>query len=361
MQSAQRILGIVAIVVVGTMTTLALSLMQSSPAQAQLVLDGETIADAKTVDAAKQEGRFLYYGVYPIEQMRPILNAFKADTGITVDYVRLPGPAMFQRVTTEFAAKRLEADLVDVTDLSWVQQFIDLGIYTVPHKVPSFASIAPATRDDQGRWYSILRPTSVIGVNLSRVAAADVPKTWKDILDPKWSGAVGFADINGGGPFIMFSWLQEKIDPDYWKKLAALKPRLYPTLLPVATDLARGEVAVAIGAFAEQTMAQMKAGAPLQVIFPPEGFTVFPAAGGITSSAKNPNAAALFLDWVTSKRGGDVVAQGGAYPANPKSNDPELLGYKFPPQSQVYNMPIDQLIKTREAKVKEWRETFGAK
>jgi iron(III) transport system substrate-binding protein len=338
-----------------------LTLLAVAPARAQLVIDGETISDAATFDAAKKQGNFSYFGVYPADQMKPILDAFKADTGISIDYVRLPGPTMFQRVTTEFAAKKLEADLVDVTDLGWVQQFIQLGIYTVPHKVPSFADIAPATRDDQGRWYSILRPVTTIGVNLSRVEAADVPKSWKDLLNPKFQGALGLADINGGGPFIAWSWLKEKIDPDYWKKLAALKPRIYPSVLPLATDLARGDVAVGIGAFAEQVIAQEKAGAPLKIVFPAEGLTVFPAAGGVVSTAKHPQAAALFLDWATSRRGGNVIARGGAYPANLKSNNPELLGYKFPPQSQVYNIPLDQLLETRERLTKEWRDTFGAK
>ena len=60
----------------------------TSTATAQLVIDGETIADAKTFDGAKAEGRLLAYGTYPTDAMKPILAAFQKDTGVNVEYVR---------------------------------------------------------------------------------------------------------------------------------------------------------------------------------------------------------------------------------------------------------------------------------
>src|SRR5271165_5472996 len=85
-------------------------LLLALPARAQLVIEGETITDAKTYDAAKKEGRLLLYGTYPGDAMNPIIAAFQSDTGIKVDYVRLPTQNMFQRAVSEFAAKKLEAD-----------------------------------------------------------------------------------------------------------------------------------------------------------------------------------------------------------------------------------------------------------
>ena len=123
--------------------------------------------------------------------------------------------------------------------------------------------------------------------------------------------------------------------------------------------LARGIVAE--HAHVHARLAQIRAGAPLKVIFPVEGIPSFSAAGGITSVAKNPNAAALLLDWMTSKRGGDVIATVGAYGANAGAARPQAEGLDYPPAEKVWNLDADQWMKTREPWMKEWRETFGVK
>jgi iron(III) transport system substrate-binding protein len=332
------------------------------PAQAQLVIDGETIADAKTLDAARTEGRAVIFSTYASEGMRAITEAFEKDTGIKLEVTRLPGAAMFQRAISEFAAGKLEADWVDVTDISWAVQLADRGIFTVKHKVPSFDQIPPETRDAEGRWYSIVRPASVIGVNLSRVPEAEAPKSWKDLLNPKWKGMIGTPNIDSGGSmWTMYSFLREKVDPDFWKKFAPQVPKQYPSIAPVAIDLARGEIAIGLGPLAEQTFLQMQAGAPLKVVFPTEGISSFPGVGGITPTAKNPNAAAVFLNWMTSKHGGNIIGKGGAYPANSLADPPEVAGYKYPPVSQVFNLKMESWTAGREAGMKEWRETFALK
>jgi iron(III) transport system substrate-binding protein len=331
-------------------------------AEAQLVVDGETISDAKTFTAAKAEGRLLHYGTYPIDAMKPIHQAFEAETGLKVEYVRLPSQSMYQRVTSEYAAKRLEADIVDLTELPLIQQLVERGVLNAPHKVPGFDKIPAAIREQDGRWYALVRPVGVVAVNRSRVADNEIPKSWKDILDPKWKGLIGTANIDAGGSVVtLYSFLREKIDPDFWPKLAALTPRIYPSIAPLATDLARGEIAIAIGAIAEPIWLQMKAGAPVKVIFPSEGISSFPAAGGVSTTAKNPNAAALFLDWITSRHGGNIVARGGAYPANVTSDKPHLEGLDYPPQDQVFNLKLEQWVVQRDDLMKQWRETFGVK
>jgi iron(III) transport system substrate-binding protein len=345
----------------GAMALVALWLAQT-PVAAQLVIAGETISDAKILDAARKEGRLLAYGTYPADPMKPILAAFQQDSGVTVEYVRLPTQTMYQRITSEYAAKKLEADYVDLTDLPLIAQLMERGIMAVPHKVPAFDAIPAAIKNPDGRWYAVVRPVAVIGVNRSRVADADIPKSWKDLLNPKWKGVIGTPSIDAGGSVLtMYSFLRDKVDPDFAKKLAALSPRIYPAVAPLSTDLARAEVAIAMGAIAEPAWLQMKAGAPLRVVFPTEGIASFPAAGGISSTAKNPNAAALFLNWMTSRHGGNVIARGGAYPANPNADRPHLEGLDYPPADQVWNLKIDEWMAERDTRMKEWRETFGIK
>lgn len=326
------------------------------PAHAQLVINGETISDARTIDAAKTEGKLLLYTTYPNDPMKVIVTGFQTDTGIDVDFVRLPTQDMFQRTLSEAAAGKLTADYVDLTDLTLIQQLVDKNILAVPHKVPAFDKIPDRIKDKEGRWYGVIRPISIIAVNTARMKSQDIPKSWKDALDPKWRGQAGIAGMDAGGSaFTLFSFLTSQVDPDFITKFGGLKPHVYSSVAPLATDLARGDIAIGLGAISEQMIAQAKAGAPVKVVFPLEGIAAFPASGGITATAQHPNAAALFLDWLTSKRGGSVIASAGAYPANVDAPVPTAEGLIYPPPDKLWNLDAKVWAETRDANSNKWR------
>jgi iron(III) transport system substrate-binding protein len=345
----------------GLLVALIMLVGAAGPVCAQLVIDGETISDAKTFDAAKKEAALVAYGIYPVEQMTAILKAFQADTGITTEFVRLPTPNLFNRVTTEFAANKLDADYLDIADQTVINQLVERGVYA-PHKVPTFDRIPAALKEPQGRYYTVLRVISTaIVVNMSRVKEADVPKTLSDILDPKWKGVLGITSINAGGSaFTMDAFLREKLGNDYGQRMAALSPKIYPFIAPLVTDITRGEIALAVGAISEPILSQMKAGAPLKMVFPPEGVGSFPTVAGVTSTAKHPNAAALLIDWMTSKRGGQVIVKGGAYALHPDAGSPSSDLVTYLPSDKVWNIDTTKWLAEREARMAEWRQIFGA-
>lgn len=336
--------------------------LAGAPAIAQdLVIDGERIADAALLAAARKEGKLVYYGVYPESGMDLIRTAFRKDTGIEIEFVRLITQRLHPRVLTEHAARKLEADYVDLTDLTLIKDLVDKGVLNRPHKVPSFDRLAPALRDSEGRWYTTLRPCSAISINTARLPEAEAPRSWLDVFNDRWSGRIGMPSIDAGGSsFSNYMFLRDVVAPDYWNRLAALKPRIYPGILPAATDLARGETSLLIGG-PEPLFEQIKAGAPVKVIFPKEGIACFPDSGGITTSARRPNAAALMLNWMTSKRGGDAIASSGAYGSHPASATPKPAGVAFPPASQVWNISLDDWLAKRDRYSNEWRQVFGVK
>jgi iron(III) transport system substrate-binding protein len=338
-------------------------LLASGPlAAAALVVGGEEIADATLFDAAKKEGRVSLYGTWPESNFAPVKEAFEADTGIAIDFVRFTTQMLFPRATAEFAAGKLTADYIDLTDLTLIQDLVRRGILNNPHKVPGFDRLAPEVRDSEGRWYAIFRLPQVIGINAAIVAKADWPKSWLDLLQPQWKGKIGMPSLDvGGSAFTTFSFLREKIAPDYWSRLAANKIRIYPSVAPAISDLVRGEVSISITG-ASSFVEQMKAGAPVDIVFPTEGVGVFPIAGGLTTTGKHPNAAAVFLNWMTSKRGGDLIAKQGSYALNPDVAPPTTpTGVTFPPLAKVWNIDVAHWESIRDSYSKEWRATFQAR
>ena len=339
----------------------AVALLIGSPAFGQaLVKDGEEIADAKLMAAAKAEGRVDIYGTYPSENLESVLEQFKKDTGLALEYVRLPTSRMYDRVLAEFSAGKLEADYVDLTDLMLIKGWMERGILAA-HKVPAFAKIQRELRDEQGRWYFIVRPIQVISVNTEVLKEADFPKSWKDLLHPKYKGQIGMPHLDAGGSATtLYAFWRMKVAPDSWERLAANEPRIYATAAPVQNDLVRGRTSVAFtGAAGVVTQIQNKA--PLKIIFPEEGLAAFGAMGNVTTTAKHPNAARLWINYATSKYGSTLMSKTGSYGTHMDSPPPVAAGYTFPPQDKVFNVSIDDWEKIAANYPKEWREVFEKK
>jgi iron(III) transport system substrate-binding protein len=332
----------------------------ATSASAQLVKDGEEIADAKLFAAAKAEGKVNIFGTYPSESLQSVLDEFKKDTGLALEYVRLPTSRMYDRVIAEFAAGRLDADYVDLTDLALIKGWMERGILA-PHKVPSHDKISRLLRDDNGHWYYIVRPIQVIAVNTETLKEADHPKKWADLLNPNYKGMIGMPHLDAGGSALaLYAFWRNKIAPDAWQRLAANEPRIQATAIPVQNDLQRGRTSVAtVGASGMLQLIEDKA--PIKIIIPEEGLVAFGAMGNVSKSAKNPNAAKLWVNYVTSKYGSTLMSKTGSYGTHMDAPAPRSGPYVFPPQDQVYTLSIDEWSKIVENYPKEWRDAFEKK
>jgi iron(III) transport system substrate-binding protein len=330
----------------------------AAAAPTDLVAGGVTIADGATYDAAKKEGRLVLYSTYDSTVMKPIVDAFQADTGLSVDVIRLTSQPMFDRVVAEYAAHKLGADYVDTTDITLTAQLADKGILR-GFKVPNFGAIESVLRAGDGTWYSIIRSIMVIGVNTALVKPSDVPATWSDLLDPKFKGKIGFASIDAGGTsYGMYFFMRQRFGLDYWKKLAAQGARIVPSAAPVVTDLARGETVVGLDPISS-LVAGAATGAPIKIVAPAEGVPSFGISGGITATAPHPHAAEVWMDWITSKRGCAAIGDTAAYGILRGEPTPRVAGVTLPPENGIYNIRISDYNQVRDTYTKEWHQIFG--
>ena len=190
-----------------------------------LVVNGETIADAALLAAARKEGKIQMLYTRSGQGMDVAMEAFQKDTGIKPQGVRLTTEKLYARVMAEFSARRLEADYIDVTDMPLALELVRKGVLNQPHKTPSFDRIPAELRDPEGRWYGVTRSVSVINVNKVKVKKSDYPGSWKHALDPRWTGRIAMPSIDvGGSAFSLYAYLRDDVDQDYWKQLALLKP-----------------------------------------------------------------------------------------------------------------------------------------
>jgi iron(III) transport system substrate-binding protein len=156
--------------------------------------------DPAMVDAAKKEGAVVWYSGMIVNQIvRPLVDAFQAKyPGITVQSSRASGNDNALKIMNETRARRPMADVVDGTTA--LAPLLQAGLIAVFRPVE--AARYPANdKDPDGYWTSPNTYYYTAAYNTNLVSAADAPKTYDDLLDPKWKGKMAWTyDLTGGGP-----------------------------------------------------------------------------------------------------------------------------------------------------------------
>jgi iron(III) transport system substrate-binding protein len=306
------------------------------------------------IEAAKKEGKMIYYTANFTEVETEVIKQFnKRFPFVKVQLVRAPGGQLITRVRTEAAAGKLAADVVDHSDRGLMLSMQDLWQDYAP---PNAADYRTDMMVSPKLWPRI---TSVWVIAYNTELAKNPPKTWMDLTKPEYGPKqIGTVIAPSGGTTwtrVMFE--RKVLGEDYWKKLAATKPVLFPSGAPTSDSLIRGEVSIAQVQF-NIVFPKKRDGAPIGINFPSEGTPVTPFATAIAKTAANPNAAKLFLNWCFSEEGqvymskeqGSLSAMKKA-PYYPEGFDPKVV--------ELWVPKFDEYEKLRASWVEEWNKTFG--
>jgi iron(III) transport system substrate-binding protein len=306
------------------------------------------------LDAARQEGRLVLYTATFTEVTLETIAVFnKSFPFIRVELVRASGGQLITRVKTEAAAGKLTADIVDHSDRGLMKELEPLFADYAP---PNAADYLPAALISPKLWPTIT-PSWCIAYHTELVK--NPPKTWMDLTKPEYgNGQIGqVIGPSGGTTWTRIMFERQVLGEDYWAKQAATKPRLYPSGAPLSDALVRGEVTIA--PLVHNIIFQKKRdGAPVEIFFPPEGVPVTPYASGIPKTAKNPNAAKLYLDWMLSDDGQiySIKEQGNLTslktpPAQPPGYDPKV--------HKIWVPEFRQFQELYKPWMEEWNKTYG--
>ena len=310
---------------------------------------------AELADAAKKEGRCVMYTASFTEPEQEFAEFFnKRFPYVKIELVRSSGGQLITRVRTEAAAGKLVADIVDHSDRALMHSIDELFIAYAP---PNAADYLADARISPKLWPRIT-PTWCIAYNTELVKTP--PQRWMDLTkaDTYPPGSIGEVIAPSGGTTwtrIMFE--RQKVDPDYWSKQAATKPSLYPSSAPGSDAVVRGEVQV-MPLVVNAIYTKRRDGAPVELVFPPEGLPLVPYASGIPKTAAHPNAARLYLDFCLSKEGqAFTMAQQGNLtslktpPAQIKGFDPKTTPVWLPKEEEFENL--------RTTWIEQWNKIYG--
>ncbi len=278
-------------------------------------------ADAALVAAATKEGALVWYSTLIVNQItRPLALAFeKKYPGIKVQYSRATSSDVALKITNEARAGRLQADVFDGTNT--IDPLQDAGLVE-PYLVDAAKSYPQDYRDKAGLWTTMNVYFLTVGYNTDLVKGADIPKTYDDLLNPKWAGKMAWTtDPTSSGPpgFIqnILAVKGKETGMDYLSKLAAQKPVNIPASQRVVLDkVIAGEFPIGLMIFNHHVAISAEKAAPIAWART-EPLVATANLLSIVKGAPHPNAAKLFVEYVLSEEGQREVAKAYYLPAHP--------------------------------------------
>ncbi|HEX3549812.1 MAG TPA: extracellular solute-binding protein [Candidatus Elarobacter sp.] len=257
---------------------------------------------APDVAKAKAEGLVVFYTSVDVSIAERLAREFQAKYGIKVQVERTGSERVFQRLGQEYASNLHVVDVVNTSDsanfLVWKSQH---WLASVP--LEDVARYWPPEFRDPDSTFATWRATlSPIAYNSSLVKAADAPKTWADLLNPRWKGKLVKAHPAYSGSEMTADYeLEKAFGWPYLQKLGAQSVMQVQSSTEPPKVLSRGERAVMAGGNEYVVFQLQSQGSPLVLVYPPEGtpFETSPAA--VLKDAPHPNAARLFYQYLFSK------------------------------------------------------------
>src|SRR5262245_51094787 len=273
------------------------------------------------VEGAKKEGKVTFYTGLIVDQVvRPLKEGFEKEYPfVQVDFFRGNSENIARRVLTEYQAKRYEVDVVSGSAAtSMVQRAGFMQRFYSPH----LSEYPAELKDAKGFWGSTNVYFMTLGYNTRSVKPNELPKTYEDLLQPRWRGQMMWSTSRGSGApqFIgnILLTMGQEAGKDYLQKLKGQNIAKSTASARQILDLViAGEYPLAVQIFNHHAYISKAAGAPVEWQ-PLEPVTATINTIGLAKNSPRPHAAMLFLDFLLSKKGQKIVQLSNYLPSHPE-------------------------------------------
>lgn len=271
--------------------------------------------DPIDVAAAKKEGKVVWYTSTPIATANKIVKAFETETGVKVELFRSGGSQVIRRFMQEQQAGHLAADVLTTSDPAATAAMARKGMF-VAFKPTNFDKVPAEAKDPNGAHVAQRLNLITIFVRHDKIADAAAPKTWSDLLDPKYKGQMVTTDPSYTALGLMtVATLAKKFGWGFYEKLRAADTMVVQGNQQVADMLKNGERLIAAGALDSYAADERKAGHPITTVYPGEGALIIASPTSIVKGSPNPNAAKLLAEFMLSDTAQKFFPEDGGYAA----------------------------------------------
>jgi ABC-type Fe3+ transport system substrate-binding protein len=303
------------------------------------------------------EGEVVWYTTYLSPAViNPIVSKFERYyPGVKVKVVPGSGDDLAVRIFNEKRAGRLRADVHDsngelLKSLGMLQRYVS----------PSTIEYDPNYRDPDGYWAATLLYVAIPAYNTNLVKPADVPRSYDDLLDPKWRGRLAWSDNSSTATAVGFIGnildnRGERAGRRYLQQLANQRiANVRGNMRALLDQVASEQYAITLTSYAHHAAAFQEKGAPVRPLWLAPT-VVGLGVSGLLKDAPHPNAGKLLIELLQSEEGQEVFKLAGYIPAHPNVDasipalKPEVGNYPF------YLMTGARFLE-KEA---QWKTTFN--
>jgi iron(III) transport system substrate-binding protein len=311
------------------------------------------------VEAAKKDGNVVFYTSIELQTAEKLAQAFeKAYPGIKVQVERNGCERIVQRLQQERQSGIHAADVVECSDMTALLDWKKQGWLAA--FVPADVEKWPAEQRDSDGFFAAERFTlAPIEYNTRMVKPEEAPKSFADLLDPKWKGKIVKAHPGYSGTIMTVTYeITRDLGWDYLKRLGQQQVMQVQSAAEPPKKVAQGERPVAADGGEYLPLQMIDKGAPIALVYPTEGTPSIPGGAGVVVDAPHSNAARLFALYLFSRDGQQLLSDMARIRSfHPDVKPPE--GMK--PLAEIKLMKADPAAQEKAADEikKRYAEYFG--
>lgn len=312
------------------------------------------------VEAARKEGSLTWYiAQVDTETAEGMGRAFTAAyPGVTVSVIRTTGQVAYERLLQDLKNNAPQCDVYSSTDVSQylalrkrnaLAEYVPAGAATL---LPAFQKVS-----DPGFMYPSSATSHLLIYNKLKMKAEEAPKSWTDLLDPRWKGrvATGHPAFSGCTGIWVLA-LTKAYGWSYFEKLAKNNPRIGRSGNDPVTLINAGECLLG-PAPANTAFQQVDKGNPIVPVYPADGATLCLGPSSVMASAPHPNAARLYMEWLMSDAFSKLSVANHGDPVHPGVT--LTSGQKPLDQVPLLSLTVQEIAKGIPEIIEQWRDTFG--
>jgi iron(III) transport system substrate-binding protein len=263
-----------------------------------------TVKAQSVREKAEAEGKLMFYATFNAADSKMLADGFKqAYPKIDATFYRATDAAIMERILTENRAGQNLWDVV-VTTSFYGHNLTKRGLFAT-YDSPERRFFKEGYKDPQGAWTSVYTNYAAFGYNTSTVPKGSIPQSYADLLKPEWKDNIGMDSKAYEWFGTMLKSMGEEKGLAYMRELAK-QTQLRAGRTLIAQLVAAGEFKGALTAYSQTFEVLKPSGAPVDWVYlNPVFANIHPA--GVSAKAPHPNAARVFIDFVLSKRGQEIV------------------------------------------------------
>jgi iron(III) transport system substrate-binding protein len=270
------------------------------------------------IDAAKKEGSLTYWDVVIQPETNDALTAafrklYGLPSGFQVHYQLSATAPLVTRVEQEINADRVTIDVAAVGSPSWVFERT-AARDALEYDSPQYKFYADVMARGLGRKGVFAFNGAYLFVPMwSSDRIRFEGKSWKDVINAVPAGRISIGDVAKSVAYLAtYAGQREILDMNYFKAVAAMKPSFLIRSEQIAGRLVTGEDLMAFSGMPTRAYQYNQKGGKLKFLLPEEGSVLLPQSMFILAKAPHPNAAKLWVDFILSEQGQNILVKGEA-------------------------------------------------